>query len=94
VEAGRKLSALEARSRRPQHSPTATSEAVQDIIVAGRKYKPKWGPVKLRAWLMGRYPNVAFPSASAIAAILKRRGLVRPAKARRHAGPVVRRHVN
>ena len=88
VEAGWKLSALEERSRRPQHSPTATSEAVQDLIVAGRKYKPKWGPVKLRAWLMGRHPNVAFPSASAIAAILKRRGLVRPAKARRHAPPV------
>jgi transposase InsO family protein len=37
---------------------------------------------------MGRYPGVAFPSASAMASILKRRGLVRPAKRRRRAGPI------
>ena len=88
VEGNRKLSALAERSRRPQQSPTATPEAVQDLIAGARKYKPKWGPVKLRAWLMRRYPGVAFPSASAVAAILKRRGLVRLAKRRGSAGPL------
>jgi hypothetical protein len=45
-------------------------------------------PVKLRAWLSDRFPGVAFPSPSTIAAILERRGLVRLVKRRRRAGPV------
>ena len=88
VDGGRDLRAVEERSRRPHHSPTAVDERMQDIVAAGRKEKPKWGPVKLRAWLMGRYPGIPFPSASTIAAILKRRGLVRAAKRRRRGGPV------
>lgn len=41
------------------------------------------GPIELRGWLTDRYPGVALPSASAVAAILKRRGLVRMTKKRR-----------
>jgi transposase InsO family protein len=63
-------------------------EEMQDFVVAARKAHPKWGPVKLRGWLKGRYPGHAFPSASAMAALLKRRGLVRMAKRRRGAAPV------
>jgi transposase InsO family protein len=88
VEANRDLRAVEERSRRPRTSPTAMAVQMQDLVVAARKAHPKWGPVKLRGWLMGRYPGVAFPSASAIAAVLKRRGLVHPAKRRRRAAPV------
>jgi transposase InsO family protein len=88
VDAGHDLAAAEERSRRPHHSPTAVADDIQDVIVAARKQKPKWGPVKLRSWLVERYPGVAFPSASAIAAILKRHGLVRLAKRRRRPGPV------
>jgi transposase InsO family protein len=87
-EAGRELSAIQERSRRPRRSPTAVEDEIQDAIVAGRKEKPKWGPVKLRAWLTDRFPGVAFPSPSTIAAILKRRGLVRMVRRRRRAGPV------
>src|SRR5438477_13175302 len=43
VEGNRQLAALAERSRRPQQSPTATPEAVQDLSVGSRKYKPKWG---------------------------------------------------
>jgi putative transposase len=88
VEAGRDLAAVEERSRRPHSSPTAIADEMQDLIASARKQRPKWGPVKLRSWLKDRYPGVAFPSASAVAAILKRRGLVRLAKRRRHPGPV------
>jgi len=87
-DADHDLTAVEERSRRPRTSPTAVPDIVQDIIAAARKENPKWGPVKLRAWLRDRYPGVSFPSASAVAAVLKRRGLVRPAKRRRRAGPV------
>jgi putative transposase len=88
VQAGRDLNAVTERSRRPHSSPTAVPDVVQDVVVSARKQKPKWGPVKLRAWLIDRYPGVAFPSASAIAAILKRRGLIRPAKRSRRPAPV------
>jgi putative transposase len=87
-EADRDLAALDERSRRPLASPTAVPDVVQDVIAEARKLKPKWGPVKLRAWLEEGYPGVCFPSSSAIAAILKRRGLVRPAKRRRRAVPI------
>lgn len=88
VEGGRDLRSVEERSRRPHASPTAMEEDMEAFVVAARKAHPKWGPVKLRAWLMGRYPGVAFPSSSAMAALLKRRGLVRVAKRRRGAAPI------
>jgi len=87
-QAGYKLEGLEERSRRPRTSPHAVPDVYQDVIAEARKQKPKWGPVKLRSWLEERYPGVSFPSPSAIAGILKRRGLVRVAKRRRRTGPV------
>lgn len=74
-ESNHDLGALEERSRRPHSSPTATSQPIQDLIVGARKARPRWGPRKLRAWLVDRYPGRSFPSASTFAAILKRHGL-------------------
>jgi putative transposase len=82
-DAGFDVRALESRSSRPRRSPTAISEAVQDVIVATRKAFPKWGPRKLRAWLVDRYPGRQVPSASSIANILQRRGLTVPKRRRR-----------
>jgi len=81
--AGRDLKAVAARSRRPHSSPTAIAEDVQDVVVAARKRHPRWGPRKLRAWLIDRFPETPMPSESAMAAILKRRGLIRPRRRRR-----------
>lgn len=86
-EANHDVRAVEERSRRPHRSPTATDEATQALVVRARKAHPRWGPRKLRAWLENRFPGMAFPSASAVAAILKRHGMVRPAKRRRRVGP-------
>lgn len=85
--AGFDLCALEEQSRRPHASPTAVPQVVEDLIVAERKLKAKWGPIKLRAFLIDKHPGISFPSASAFAAIFKRRGLVRP-RARRRMAPV------
>jgi putative transposase len=71
-----KLEALAERSRRPHNSPHATPPEVEDFLVATRKKFPRWGPKKLRSWLEDRYVG-PWPSKSAIALILKRRGLVR-----------------
>ena len=60
-DAGHDVRAMEERSRRPKTSPTAVPEAMQDVIVCARKQKPRWGPRKLRAWLVNRHPGREFP---------------------------------
>jgi transposase InsO family protein len=80
---GHEVAALEERSRRPHHHPKAISESVQDFLIDARKAHPRWGPRKLRAWLVDRHPGREWPSASCIAAVLKRRGLSQPRKRRR-----------
>src|SRR5215470_14715732 len=86
-KSGHDVRALEDRSRRPHTSPTAIPDAVQDLVVGSRKQHPTWGPRKLRAWLTNRSPNREWPSASAIAAILARRGLTAPRRRRRRRIP-------
>jgi homeodomain-containing protein/integrase-like protein len=81
-DAGHDIRALEDRSRRPHHSPTAVPEMVQDVIVDVRKAHPRWGPRKLRAWLVERHPGTQLPSASAMATILQRRGMTTPRRRR------------
>ena len=83
VQAGHRIEAMAERSRRPHSSPTAVDEFKQDFVVDARKLHPTWGPRKLRAWLVERYPAVDFPSASCMADILKRRGLTQPRRRRK-----------
>jgi hypothetical protein len=60
---------------------------MQDMAVWARKRHPRWGPRKLRAWLVRLHPAREFPSASAMASILKRHDLtaVRRRRQRRRA---------
>jgi transposase InsO family protein len=81
--AGHNLEALEEGSRRPRTNPNEVSEQLQDLVVAARKLHPRWGPRKLRAWLEERHTTVPMPSASAMSAILKRRGMITPRRLRR-----------
>jgi putative transposase len=74
---------VEEQSRRPKNSPLAVSEEVQDVVVQARKQWPRWGPRKLRAWLVEQYPGAVFPSASCIGEILQRRGMTQPRRRRR-----------
>src|SRR4051812_35635297 len=48
---------------------------MEDLIVDTRKKYPRWGPRKLREILLERNPQKYVPSASAIAKVLKRRGM-------------------
>jgi transposase InsO family protein len=75
--------AVKERSRRPKTSPTAISEELADLIVEARKRHPKWGPRKLRAWLVELNPGKQIPSASVMAKVLKRRGMTTPRRRRR-----------
>jgi transposase InsO family protein len=75
------------RSRRPRNSPTAISAEVEAAIVELRKQRPHWGPKKLRVVLAKQNPDVALPSESTFAAVLKRNGLVRPRRKRTKSTP-------
>lgn len=65
----------------------ATAADVADQIVALRKERPSWGPKKLRAYLEGKHPDVAWPAVSTFGAILDRRGMIVPAKPRLRVPP-------
>jgi transposase InsO family protein len=75
------------RSRRPHNSPTAISADVEAAIVELRKQRPHWGPKKLRVVLAKQNPDIALPSESTFAAVLKRNGLVRPRRKRTKSTP-------
>jgi len=76
---------MQERSRRPSSNPRAVSLDMQDRLVAARKQHPRWGPLKLRAWLVERHPQISFPSVSGIGAVLRRRGMTAARKPRRGA---------
>lgn len=73
---------LHDHSRRPQRSPSATDPTLVEALVALRRRHPRWGPRKLLAVLATRQPQVAWPSRSTTAALLKQRGLVTPRRRR------------
>lgn len=91
-EAGHDVRAVVERSHRPHHIPKQVPQEIQDVIVAARKYRPTWGPRKLRAHLIARNPGTSFPSESAFAAILQRNGLtnLRGRRRRRLVVPATR----
>jgi transposase InsO family protein len=75
------------RSRRPHRSPTAISTEVEAAIVELRRQRPHWGPKKLRVVLGKQSPELALPSESTFAAVLKRHGMVKPRRKRAKSTP-------
>ncbi len=78
---------LKDRSRAPQVTPWAISQAQAEAIVAVRREHPSWGPKKLRAKLGQRAPQQRWPARSTISELLRREGLSQPRKRRRGALP-------
>ena len=68
--------------------PHATPNSVVNAVVEMRKQYPFDGPKKLQARMLALEPKVEqVPAASTIGDILKRRGLIRPRRARVHVPP-------
>ena len=65
------------RSRRPAYSPTRTSPALEQAVLAVRAAHPVWGARKLRAVLQAA-GHSALPSPSTVTAILRRHGQLPP----------------
>lgn len=77
---------LEELSRRPTRSPHRTPRHIEAAIVALRQKHPSWGAKKLLPILQRRHPAWDLPSRTAVCDILKREGLVRKKRNRRHIG--------
>ena len=63
---------LQERSRRPKHSPNATVESVEKLILKERRKHPTWGPKKIRDRLMKVHGIERPPHESTIALVLHR----------------------
>lgn len=63
------------RSHAVRHCPHRTPTAIEERFVGLRKRHPWWGPRKLLTVAREGWPELALPSRSALAAILKRHAL-------------------
>ena len=68
-------SGLEDRSRAPHSHGRQMASEIAEAILALRRDRPHWGPLKLRAVLQSRQPEVSWPAASTIGDLLRRHGL-------------------
>src|SRR5262245_25766565 len=78
------------RSRRPQHSPTATDPTVVEALCEMRRRHPTWSARKVIGVLRREQPHRRWPARSTGCALLKAAGLIRDHRQRRdrgHAGP-------
>ena len=73
------------RSHAPAHCPHRTDAELAEAIISMRRRFPHLGPRKLLVVLRRRAPETRWPAASTIGDILKKAGLVEPAKRRRRA---------
>ena len=71
------------RSHAPLQCAQTTDAAIVEKVIAARRRFPYLGPRKLLAVLDRQAPEIDWPAASTIGAILKRAGLVSVAKRRR-----------
>jgi transposase InsO family protein len=75
---------LEDRSRAPENCPHRTDAEVVNALVDARHRHPNWGARKLILWVAKRQPGLRLPAASTAGDILKRLGLVKDRRRRRH----------
>ena len=78
---------LHERSRRPHHHPDTTAPEVAERIVREKLAHPSFGPKKVMDRLRAVEPEQPWPADSTAGDILKRNGLVRPRRKRRHVPP-------
>ncbi len=78
---------LSDRSRRPRHCPHGMSEEVAELCLAVRRRHRRWGPRKVRAWLMRQEPERVWPAASTIGELFDREGLTVKRRRRRRTPP-------
>jgi putative transposase len=78
---------LQERPRKPLTMPKATPPDIVAQILAAKTRHQHWGSRKVLAWLRNHYPDQTWPAASTTSEILKRHGLVKSRRKRRHTPP-------
>jgi putative transposase len=78
------LAGLLEKSRAPKQHPNRTPVAIEERIIAMRQRHPLWGPRKLLVRLEKEGPQQRWPATSTVGEILKRHGLTRARRIRRH----------
>jgi transposase InsO family protein len=81
------VAGLEDRSRAPLHHPQAVAAELAEACLAVRRAHPTWGPLKVRAWLERRQPEVRWPAASTLGVRFERAGLTVKRRRRRRVPP-------
>lgn len=76
--------ALLEKSHARHYHPNETEDKIKQKIIGLKHIYPKWGPEKLRNWLMRNEPNTSWPAISTMGDILKKHGLVKQRKYRKH----------
>jgi putative transposase len=76
------------RSRAPHAHGRAMPDSIRDEILTLRRAHPHWGPKKLRAVLVERRPEEAWPAASTMGELLRRAGVSQPRRRTRYVVPV------
>lgn len=71
-------------SRAPHVSPQGICAEVSKAIIRLRQEHPRWGPRKLRAYLISHQADVHWPATSSIGDLLRREGLVQQRRQHRH----------
>jgi putative transposase len=71
---------------RHQHPNMVSYEVQQRLLLLKYRY-PKWGPNKLRDWLLLNEAEGKWPATSTIGDFLKKNGLVKPKKYRKRVPP-------
>lgn len=79
-------SGLEDRSHRTFSCPHKTPEPIEEALVELRRLHPTWGSGKLLGELEERHPGWDLPARSTGHDLIKRRGLVKRKRRRRHFG--------
>lgn len=77
---------LDARSRRPRHSPNATAPEIVAAFLEARRRHPSWGGKKLLTIVHKRHPRWELPGRSTVCDILSRHGMVPKKRQRRRIG--------
>ena len=81
------VSGLEDRSRAPHEPSNKMCESLSSMILMTKCDNMNWGPRKIIVWLSQEYPDIKWPAASSAGELLKRNGLVKPRKRKRHFEP-------
>lgn len=78
---------LKERSRAPHIQANRLPSHIESSILEVKYHHPTWGSKKIRNWLIQEREELVWPAKSTIDDLLKRHGLVKPAKRKRTVSP-------